>query len=558
MKGSRVHGVDWIDGYSLKVSAPILEDSLLHLVNLSIRMSRFSACWKPQLIQPFHKKKAKDSVENYRPVSHLVQVGMIVEYAAQFQILEHFVRNDLFHHNHHGSLAHHSTATAVIQLFDYWLDAAEHQELSAVCLLDQSAAYDLLCHRTLSEKLALYNFDEAAIAWILSYLGGRTQLVKVESKCSDPLDCDDNGAPQGSVLGGLLHLINSNDFPDCHDEGEAVVYVDDDSDSVHHADPAALRELIQQEAKNSADWLTDNRLCVAGDKSKLMVIGTRKLRTQKLHEEMQIEVDGKEITESESEKLLGVVINNELTWSNHLYGDEENEGLVPQLSKRLGILKKLSTRMSKKRLRLFASGIFYSKLNYCLPVFGNVFGLDKYKEENNRYTSYTMADNNSLQVLQNKLNRLLTGSPYNTPTIELLQQTNSLSIQQMIAFQTIVMTFKILKSKKPSYLSNKIQENSRSGGRLNQPNLSLSISKEGFIFRGITLMNMLDDSIRSENKVETFKARLWEWVKSNIAAKPKSKFPDIRERRIRPAPPIAAEPAPTANLITRYFQPVTR
>ena len=153
-----------------------------------------------------------------------------------------------------------------------------------------------------------------------------------------------------------------------------------------------------------------------------------------------------------------MVINNELTWSNHLYGDEENEGLVPQLSKRLGILKKLSTRMSKKRLRLFASGIFYSKLNYCLPVFGNLFGLDKYKEENSRYTSYTMANNNSLQVLQNKLNRLLTGSQYNTPTIELLQQTDSLSIQQMIAFQTIVLTFKILKSKKPSYLSRKIQE----------------------------------------------------------------------------------------------------
>ena len=144
MKGSRVHGVDWIDGYSLKVSAPILEDSLLHLVNLSLSQSSFAASWKPQLIQSFHKKKAKDAIENYRPVSHLVQVGMIAEYAAQFQILEHFVKHDLFHHNHHGSLAHHSTATAVIQRFESWLDAADHQELSAVCLLDQSAAYDLL------------------------------------------------------------------------------------------------------------------------------------------------------------------------------------------------------------------------------------------------------------------------------------------------------------------------------------------------------------------------------------------------------------------------------
>ena len=56
--------------------------------------------------------------------------------------------------------------------------------------------------------------------------------------------------PQGSVLGGLLHLINSNDFPDCHEEGLAVVYVDDDSDSVNHADPATLRELIQKERNN--------------------------------------------------------------------------------------------------------------------------------------------------------------------------------------------------------------------------------------------------------------------------------------------------------------------
>ena len=71
-------------------------------------------------------------------------------------------------------------------------------------------------------------------------------------------------------------------------------------------------------------------------------------------------------------------------------------------------------------------------------------------------------------------------------------------------------------------------------------------------------MNMLDDSIRSENKVENFKARLWEWVKSNIAAKPKSKFPALGGRTSRPALPIAAEPVPTANLITQYFQPVAR
>ena len=120
MKGKRVHGVDWIDSFSLKVSSPLIEECLIHLINLSIRRSSFATRWKPQLIFPFHKKKEKDAIENYRPVSHLVQVGKMVEYAIYPQIVEHFSNNNLFHPNHHGSLTNHSTATAIIQLFDMW------------------------------------------------------------------------------------------------------------------------------------------------------------------------------------------------------------------------------------------------------------------------------------------------------------------------------------------------------------------------------------------------------------------------------------------------------
>ena len=100
-------------------------------------------------------RKAKDEIENYRPFSHLVQVGKIIEYAVDFQIIDHFTRHDLFHPNHQGSLANHSTATPVVLLFDLLLEAAEQKDLSAVCLLDQSAAYDLLCHQAFSKKLRL-------------------------------------------------------------------------------------------------------------------------------------------------------------------------------------------------------------------------------------------------------------------------------------------------------------------------------------------------------------------------------------------------------------------
>ena len=86
----------------------------------------------------------------------------------------------------------------------------------------------------------------------MSYLGDRTQMVQIETKTSKPLQGGDHAVPQGSVLGGLLHLINSNDFPACHDVGESVVYVDDDSVTVHAKDPQVLRNLMEQEANNSA------------------------------------------------------------------------------------------------------------------------------------------------------------------------------------------------------------------------------------------------------------------------------------------------------------------
>ena len=71
------------------------------------------------------------------------------------------------------------------------------------------------------------------------------------------------------------------------------------------------------------------------------------MRKQRIQENVKIVVDNKEITENKSEKLLGLVINNTLTWENHLYGDGQNEGLIQKLSKRLGMLKLMSKHMKR-------------------------------------------------------------------------------------------------------------------------------------------------------------------------------------------------------------------
>ena len=52
-------GKDSIDGRTLHIAAPTIEDRLLHMINSSIKECKFATQWKHQMIHPRHKKKRK-------------------------------------------------------------------------------------------------------------------------------------------------------------------------------------------------------------------------------------------------------------------------------------------------------------------------------------------------------------------------------------------------------------------------------------------------------------------------------------------------------------------
>ena len=164
-------------------------------------------------------------------------------------------------------------------------------------------------------------------------------------------------------------------------------------------------------------------------------------------------------------------------------------------------------------------------MNYCLPVFGNVFGLDKYRDTTTRYSSYTKEDNRKLQVLQNTVMRLLTGSSRGTPTTDLLKLTNTLSVQQLVAFHTLVMVFKIITTSRPAYLARKLKVSTqevlqRCQGTIIPARQSLSITRGGFIFRGTQLYNSLPQALRKEKNLKKYRDAVRTWVQENILARP--------------------------------------
>ena len=135
-------------------------------------------------------------------------------------------------------------------------------------------------------------------------------------------------------------------------------------------------------------------------------------------------------------------LKNSLEWTiplkHHLHADEENIGLLKQLSMRVGMMKKLKRRIPPHKMKMLVSGLFQSKLIYCITVWGRIWDIPGSLDEEKRTSaSLTKDDLRKLQVLQNKCLRLITNCDYKTPTETLLQRTNMLSVNQLTAQLTL-------------------------------------------------------------------------------------------------------------------------
>ena len=96
-------------------------------------------------------------------------------------------------------------------------------QLALLSLLDMSAAFDIIDHNMLIQRLShSFGIKDRAFSWLESYINGRTQSVHLsrEETPPRPVTCGVTGVPQGSVLAvpsklcGYARAHKSRDNPD--------------------------------------------------------------------------------------------------------------------------------------------------------------------------------------------------------------------------------------------------------------------------------------------------------------------------------------------------------
>ena len=226
-----------------------------------------------------------------------------------------------------GSLKNFSTTHNLISLVHHLLKETDASKCAVRdFLLDFAKAFDLIDHNILLSKLIDLNVPVTIFNWIKSFLTERRQRVKLGS-CFSNWRAINGGVSKGSVLGPVLFLVMINDLLD--EWSDRWKYVDDSTaaESVMPDCNSKLQDLVDY----IYSWTVKNNMKLNVTKCKEMVFDF----SEEKRNFPSLQIDNTEVERVNSAEILGVTIQNNMNWWEHV------TKIVKKAGKRLYMLRLL-------------------------------------------------------------------------------------------------------------------------------------------------------------------------------------------------------------------------
>ena len=487
---SKSTGLDNISVRLLRECPDLIADSLCLIFNRSINTGTHEL--KCAKVLPLFKQGERINMNNYRPISIIPIVAKVFERIVYDQAYTFLASNNLLSHCQSGfrSLHSRSTVTALLEATNDWAFNIDRSNVNAIVFLDFKKAFDTVDHEILLSKLKLYGFGASANQWFKSYLSNRRQKCLVNGHLSNSrsLLC---GIPQGTILGPLLFLIYINDLPNCLVHSKPRMYADDTHITFSSNNTNDINRCLNEDLENVSEWLIANKLTLNQSKTEFMVIGSRpKLST--LNSPISLEIDGISVEQVPHTKSLGVHIDQNLSWDEHI------NKLIKKIASGVGALKRIRTFVPATTLQYIFNSLIQPHFDYCCVVW------DK--------CSKTFAD--KLQKLQNRAARVLTYSCYDASAYPLIHQLGWKKLETQRKIKKAIMVHKSLHDLTPEYLQSMFVYRSsvkvndydirNTEGKLVIPKPRTNYLKDSFSYDGAVLWNSLPVELRQAKSLNVF------------------------------------------------------
>ncbi len=328
-----------------------------------------------------------------------------------------------------------------------------------------------------------------------SYLTGRTQCVQIKNYLSSPSPVC-YGVPQGSVLGPLLFILFVNDLP-LHTSLELDLYADD---STSHSSGKTINELndkLSTAMEDIQQWCSSNGMVINRTKTKSMVVSTYQRAVRIGSTKLFVKHNGSVLKNVRCERVLGLVIDNHLSWKDHI--DE----LASNLSKIVALFRRIKVYLPLKIRILFYKTFFLSRMDYCCTIWGQSAHISR------------------IHKLQKLILRLIYDKPKLCLSKPLFEQSEILPIKYRVMYRIAILVYKAVNNLSPDYLSNMFkpvssvlgQYRTRSSTNMNLwvPNFKLSITRNGLQYNRAVIYNMLSPDIKSSGSLSIFKHKVYEF-----------------------------------------------
>ena len=177
---------------------------------------------------------------------------------------------------------------------------------------------------------------------------GRMQRTKVNNSFSEWMEVF-HGVAQGSILGPLFFNSFLNDISLVIDETEIANYADDNTPYSVDSNLGVVLLKLNNDRSILMKWFNENYFVMNADKCRLLATNHA--------ENVSITIGDEEIKGNKSVKLLGVIIDNELHFDEHV------SNICKKVSCKLHALVPISNL--KDKLSLIMKAFIESQFSYC-------------------------------------------------------------------------------------------------------------------------------------------------------------------------------------------------